>query len=199
MHQRRWVELLNDYDFEICYHPGKANVVADALSRKTHVKGIRCLQLVNDLHNRIREAQYASINEGSFSVEIQGAVEEDPVSKPDGILYYCNRIWIPNRENLRDFLMNEAHKSRYSVHPGSDKMYHDMRTSYWWPGMKRDMASYVVKSLTCSKVKAEHQRPSSLLEQSEIPVWKWESIAMDFITKLPRTSFGHHNIWVIVD
>ncbi|KAJ0908417.1 putative nucleotidyltransferase, Ribonuclease H [Helianthus annuus] len=199
MRQRRWVELLNDYDCEIKYHPGKANVVADALSRKTHVQSIRCFQLVHDLQNRIRNAQYTSVNEGNLYNEMQCGAENSLVSKPDGILYYLNRIWIPNRDDLRNFLMKEAHNTKYSIHPGADKMYHDMRTSYWWPGMKKDIATFVSKCLTCSKVKAEHQRPSGLLEQPIIPVWKWESIAMDFITKLPRTTAGHDSIWVVVD
>ncbi|GJW93182.1 reverse transcriptase domain-containing protein [Tanacetum coccineum] len=95
--------------------------------------------------------------------------------------------------------MDEAHKSKYFVHPGADKMYYDLRDRYWWPGMKKDIAEYVSKCLTCLKVKAEHQRPSGLLQQPEIPIWKWEGIAMDFVTKLPRTSSGHDTIWVIVD
>ncbi|GJS56621.1 reverse transcriptase domain-containing protein [Tanacetum coccineum] len=95
--------------------------------------------------------------------------------------------------------MDEAHKTRYSVHPGADKMYYDLRDMYWWPGMKKEIAIYVSKCLTCAKVKAEHQRPSGLLQQPEIPEWKWEKIAMDFITKLPRSSSGHDAIWVIVD
>ena len=78
-------------------------------------------------------------------------------------------------------------------------MYNDLRSVYWWPGMKIDISLYVAKCLTCSKVKAEHQRPFGLLIQPKIPVWKWESIAMDFITKLPRTARGHDSIWVIVD
>ncbi|KAJ0576646.1 putative nucleotidyltransferase, Ribonuclease H [Helianthus annuus] len=199
MRQRRWVELLNDYDCEIRYHPGKANVVADALSRKTHVCSIRCFQISSDLHTCIREAQFSSTNEGSLIVEIRGASIDQLVTKSDGLQYYLNRIRVPDRDNLRELIMNEAHKSKYSIHPGADKMYHDLRTSYWWPGMKKDIASYVSKCLTCSKVKAEHQRPSGLLEQPEIPVWKWDSIAMDFITKLPRTSSGHDSIWVIID
>ncbi|GJY59781.1 putative reverse transcriptase domain-containing protein [Tanacetum coccineum] len=95
--------------------------------------------------------------------------------------------------------MDEAHKSKYSVHPGADKMYYDLRDRYWWPGMKKDIAEYVSKRLTCLKVKAEHQRPSGLLQLPEIPIWKWEGIAMDFVTKLPRTSSRHDTIWVIVD
>ena len=125
--------------------------------------------------------------------------ERHLVSKPSEILYYLDRIWVPNRDSLRALLMNEAHKSRYSIHPGADKMYQDLRRTYWWPGMKKDISLYVTKCLTCSKVKAKHQRPSGLLEQPEIPIWKWENIAMDFITKLPRTSSGHDSIWVIID
>ncbi|GKA40202.1 putative reverse transcriptase domain-containing protein [Tanacetum coccineum] len=86
--------------------------------------------------------------------------------------------------------MDEAHKSKYSVHPRADKMYYDLRDTYWWPKMKKDIAEYVSKCLTCLKVKAEHQRPFDLLQQPKIPIWKWEGITMDFMTKLPRTSSG---------
>nr|GEZ43208.1 hypothetical protein [Tanacetum cinerariifolium] len=95
--------------------------------------------------------------------------------------------------------MNEAHATRYSVHPGANKMYYDLRGLYWWPGRKKDIAMYVSKCLTFSKVKAEHQKSSGLLQQPEIPEWKWEKITMDFIKKLPRTRRGHDSIWVIVD
>ncbi|GJT76047.1 reverse transcriptase domain-containing protein [Tanacetum coccineum] len=89
--------------------------------------------------------------------------------------------------------------SLYSIHPGSDKMYHDIKKLYWWPNMKAIIAEYVSKCLTCSRVKAECQKPSGLLVQPEIPMWKWERITMDFVTKLPKTSTGHDAIWVIVD
>ncbi|GJU29599.1 putative reverse transcriptase domain-containing protein [Tanacetum coccineum] len=95
--------------------------------------------------------------------------------------------------------MHESHKSKYSIHPGSDKMYQDMKKLYWWPNMKANIATYVSKCLTCAKVKAEHQRPSGLLVQPEIPEWKWDNITMDFVTKLPKTSQGYDTIWVIVD
>ncbi|GJV14426.1 reverse transcriptase domain-containing protein [Tanacetum coccineum] len=106
---------------------------------------------------------------------------------------------VPLAGGVRTLIMDEAHKSRYYVHLGADKMYYDLRDMYWWPGMKKDIALYVSKCLTCSKVKAEHQRPSGLLQQPEIPEWVWERISMDFITKLPRTESGHDSIWVIVD
>ncbi|GJW72167.1 putative reverse transcriptase domain-containing protein [Tanacetum coccineum] len=95
--------------------------------------------------------------------------------------------------------MNESHKSKYFIHPGSDKMYHDLKKLYWWPNMKAEIATYVSKCLTCAKVSAEYQKPSGLLVQPEIPQWKWENITMDFVTKLPKTSSGQDTIWVIVD
>ncbi|GJW81590.1 reverse transcriptase domain-containing protein [Tanacetum coccineum] len=100
---------------------------------------------------------------------------------------------------LRALIMHESHKSKYSIHPGSDKMYHDLKKLYWWPNMKVEIATYVSKCLTCAKVKAEHQKPSSLLVQPEIPQWKWENIIVDFVTKFPKTSTGQDTIWVIVD
>ncbi|GKF68511.1 putative reverse transcriptase domain-containing protein [Tanacetum coccineum] len=96
-------------------------------------------------------------------------------------------------------IYSQHHKLKYSVHPGADKMYYDLRDRYWWPGMKKNIAEYVSKYLTCLKVKAEHQRLSSLLQQPEITVWKWEGVAMDFVTKLPRANSGHDTILVIMD
>ncbi|GKD61889.1 putative reverse transcriptase domain-containing protein, partial [Tanacetum coccineum] len=88
---------------------------------------------------------------------------------------------------------------KYFVHPGSNKMYQDMKQLYWRPNMKADIATYVSKCLTRLKVKFEHQRPSGLLVQPKIPQWKWDNITMDFVTKLPRTPSGYDTIWVNVD
>ena len=201
MRQRRWAETLSDYDCEIRYHPGKANVVADALSRKTHVKSflLKSVNIQLDLQLRIHEAQLDSLTGGKMYEEMSCGVEHQLETKQNGLSYYLNRIWIPDRDGLRTLIMDEAHKSRYSIHPGADKMYFDLRSTYWWPGMKKDIALYVAKCLTCAKVKAEHQKPSGLLVQPIIPVWKWENITMDFITKLPTTRDKHDSIWVIVD
>nr|GEU59177.1 putative reverse transcriptase domain-containing protein [Tanacetum cinerariifolium] len=109
------------------------------------------------------------------------------------------RSWLPCYGDLRSVIMHESHKSKYSIHPGYKKMYQDMKKLYWWPNMKAEIATYVSKCLTCAKVKAEHQRPSGLLVQPAIPVWKWYNIIMDFITKLPKSSQGFDTIWVIVD
>ncbi|GJV71824.1 putative reverse transcriptase domain-containing protein [Tanacetum coccineum] len=119
--------------------------------------------------------------------------------RPDGTRCIKNRSWLPLFGNLRDLIMHESHKSKYSIHPGSDKMYQDLKKLYWWPNMKAIIAEYVDKCLTCSRVKVECQKPSGLLIQPEIPTWKWERITMDFVTKLPKTSSGHDTIWVIVD
>ncbi|KAI3818361.1 hypothetical protein L1987_12166 [Smallanthus sonchifolius] len=198
MRQRRWVELLNDYDCEIRYHPGKANVVADALSRKERIM-LHSVRIHNDIQARILQAQHTSVTEGNMYHEMVCGVELLLETKANGLLYYLDHIWVPDRDNLRIFFMNESHKTRYSVHPRADKMYMGLRQQYLWPGMKKDIALFVSKCLTCSKVKAEHQKPSGLLEQPEIPMWKWENLAMDFITKLPRTSSGHDSIWIIID
>nr|GEY74368.1 putative reverse transcriptase domain-containing protein [Tanacetum cinerariifolium] len=110
-----------------------------------------------------------------------------------------DRIWVPLVGDVRMVILNEAYKSRYSVHHGANKMYDDLRHMYWWLGMKRGISIYVSKCLTCAKVKAKHQRPSGLLQQPEIPEWKWDKITMDLITMLPRSRSRHDAIWVIVD
>ncbi|GJU03633.1 putative reverse transcriptase domain-containing protein [Tanacetum coccineum] len=119
--------------------------------------------------------------------------------RADGTLCFNGRSWLPCYGDLRTVIMHESHKSKYSIHPGSDKMYQDMKKLYWWPNMKANIATYVSKCLTCAKVKAEHQRPSGLLVQPKIPEWKWDNITMDFVTKLPKSSQGYDIIWVIVD
>ncbi|GJU81032.1 putative reverse transcriptase domain-containing protein, partial [Tanacetum coccineum] len=173
MRQCRWLELLSDYDCEIRYHPRKANVVADALSRKERIKPLRVRAL-----------------EGYTKGEI-GASRR--------CLCLNGKSWFPCYGNLRTVIMHESYKSKYSIHLGSDQMYQDMKKLYWWPNMKADITTYVIKCLTCAKVKAEHQRPSGLLVQPEIPQWKRDNIIMDFVTKLPKSSQGYDTIWVIVD
>ncbi|GKA14350.1 putative reverse transcriptase domain-containing protein [Tanacetum coccineum] len=204
LRQRRWIELLSDYDCEIRYHPGKANVVADALSRKERDKPLRVRALMmtvhNDLPKQIREAQKEAMKKKYVRKENLGRLIKPIFEfRPDGTRCFGNRVWLPRFGGLRDLVMHESHKSKYSIHPGSDKMYQDLKLLYWWPNMKADIATYVSKCLTCAKVKAEHQKPSGLLQQPEIPVWKWERITMDFVSGLPRTPSGYDTIWVIVD
>ncbi|GJX85688.1 putative reverse transcriptase domain-containing protein [Tanacetum coccineum] len=203
MRQHRWIELVSDYDCEIRYHPGKANVVADALSRKERIEPLRVRALVMtiglDLPLRILEAQKEVVKVKNIEVEdIEGMLKKLE-ARADGTLCLDNRSWLPCYGDMRSLIMHESHKSKYSIHPGADKMYHDLKMLYWWPNIKADIATYVSKCLTCAKVKAEHQRPSGLLVQPDIPEWKWEKITMDFITKLPKTAAGYDSIWVIVD
>ncbi|GJR92438.1 putative reverse transcriptase domain-containing protein [Tanacetum coccineum] len=117
----------------------------------------------------------------------------------DGTLCLNNRSWIPCYGDLRALIMHESHKSKYSIHPGSDKMYQDLKKLYWWPNMKAEITTYVSKCLTCAKVKAEYQKPSGLLVQPEILEWKWENKIMDFVTKLLKMATGQDTIWVIID
>ncbi|GJZ83351.1 putative reverse transcriptase domain-containing protein [Tanacetum coccineum] len=199
--QRRWLELLADYDCEIRYHPGKANVVADALIRKERIKPLQVRALIITIHpklpSQILEAQNEALKEENVKAENLRGMDKAFEVHLDGTRYIKNRSWLPLFGNLRDLIMHESHKSKYSIHPGSDKMYQDLKKLYWWPNMKAIIAEYVGKCLTCSRVKAECQKPSDLLVQSEIPIWKWERITMDFVTKQPRTLDGHDTIWVI--
>ncbi|GJU17570.1 putative reverse transcriptase domain-containing protein [Tanacetum coccineum] len=181
MRQRRWLDLLSDYDCEIRYQ-GKANVVADALSRKERNKPLWVRALVMtiglNLPKQILEAQIeAQKLENLKNEDVGGMIRKDiPKEKlkphADGTLCLNGRSWLPCYGDLRAVIMHESYKSKYLIHPGSDKMYREMKKLYWWPNMKANISTYVSKCLTCAKVKAEHQRPSGLLVQPEIPQWK---------------------------
>ncbi|GJU64558.1 putative reverse transcriptase domain-containing protein [Tanacetum coccineum] len=206
MRQRRWLELLSDYDCDIRYHPGKENVVADALSRKERIEPLRVRALVMtirlDLPKRILEAQIeAQKPENLMNEDVGGMIRKDiPKEKLEpGTLCLHGRSWLPCYGDLRSVIIHESHKSKYSIHPGSEKMCQDMKKLYWWPNMKADIATYVSKCLTCAKVKAEYQSPLGLLVQPAIPEWKWDNIMMDFIIKLRKSSYVFDTIWVIVD
>nr|GEU36859.1 putative reverse transcriptase domain-containing protein [Tanacetum cinerariifolium] len=209
MRQRCWLEFLSDYDCDIHYHPGKANVVADALSRKEWSRPLRVQALVMklclNLPKKILEAQTKALKPENLSAEdVEGMIKKDLLNEKlepctDGTLCLNNKSWVPRFGDLRALIMHESHKLKYSIHPSSEKIYHDLKQLYWWPNIKADIATYVGKCLTCSKVKVEHQKPFGLLVQPEILKWKWEKITMDFITKLPKTTNGYDTIWVIVD
>nr|GEW94839.1 putative reverse transcriptase domain-containing protein [Tanacetum cinerariifolium] len=136
MRQRRWIELFSDYDYEIRYHPGKANVVANALTSKIQ----------------------------NAPAEMLCGMDQQMEKKEDGGLYFMARIWLLLVGDTRTVIMNEAYFIRYSIHLGANKMYCDLRDMYWWPGIKKYIATHVSKYLTCSKVKAKHQRPSDIAE-----------------------------------
>nr|GEV70636.1 hypothetical protein [Tanacetum cinerariifolium] len=160
-------------------HKGKANMVADTLSRKERIKPLWVRALVMtislDLPKQILEAQIKALKpENLENEDVGGMIRKDiPKEKlkprADRTLCLNGRSWLPCYGDLRSVIMHESHKSKYSVHPGSDKIYHDMKRLYWWPNMKANIATYVSKCLTCVRVKAKHQRPSGLLVQSAIP------------------------------
>nr|GEW91436.1 putative reverse transcriptase domain-containing protein [Tanacetum cinerariifolium] len=191
MRQRHWIELLSDYDCEIRYHPGKGNIVADTLSRKDR-EPLRVRSLVMTVHTnlpeKILEAQTEAMKEENVKAESLGRLLKPIFEiRSKGIRYFKGQLWLPLFGGIRDMIMHESYKSKYSIHPGSDKMYQDLKKLYWWPNMKADIATFVSKCLTYAKVKSEHQKPSVLLQQPKILEWKWEKITMDFVSGLPRT------------
>jgi hypothetical protein len=223
LRQRRWLELIKDYDLEVHYHPKKANVVADALSRKSYANGLQLTFIHAELQAEIEHLNLGFINnvmelaiEPTLEQDIRKRQLEDGKLKeiadnvvlgkaPDfgldenGTLWFGKRICVPEVKAIHDTILQEAHDSAYSIHPGSTKMYLDLKEKYWWYGLKRDVAEYVAICDTCQRVKAEHQRPVGLLQPMKIPEWKWEEVGIDFITELPRTQRGYDSIWVIVD
>ncbi|GJW91705.1 putative reverse transcriptase domain-containing protein [Tanacetum coccineum] len=203
MRQQRWLEFLSDYDCEIRYHPGKANVVADDLSQKERSKALQVRALVMtislNLPKRIQYAQSEAKKEENFINEDMHGMINKIEPRTDRTLCLNNQSWIPRLGDLRALIMHESHKSKYSIHPGSDKMYQDLKKLYSWPNIKAEIANYVSKCLTCAKVKVENQKSSGLLVQQEILQWKWENIMMDFVTKLLKTGTSQDTIWVIVN
>ena len=119
--------------------------------------------------------------------------------KEYGSLYYKDRVCVPNDSELKKAILEKAHSGSLAMHLGSTKMYQDLKVSYWWSGMKRDVSKFVTKCLVCQKVKAEHQVPSGLLQPIRIPERKWDQITMDFVVRLPLTDRKHDSVWVVVD
>ncbi|GKA48991.1 putative reverse transcriptase domain-containing protein [Tanacetum coccineum] len=161
------------YDCEIRYHLGKANVVADALSQKERIKPLCVRDLMMTVHNnlpkQILEAQKEAVKKKNVKEENLGRLIQQIFEFcPDGTCCFGNHVWLPRFGGLRDVIMHESHKSKYSIHPGSNKMYQDLKLLYWWPNRKADIATYVSKCLTCAKVKAEHQKPSGLLQLTDL-------------------------------
>ena len=130
---------------------------------------------------------------------VQSGKRADLQVSEQGVVSCGGRLWVPASGDLRRDILHEAHYSGYVVHPGSSKMYHDLKLSFWWLGLKKAVAEFVSRCETCQLVKAEHQRPSGLLQPLPIPEWKWEEISMDFPMGFPRLRQGHDAVWVVMD
>jgi hypothetical protein len=214
--------LIKDYDFGINYHPRKANVVANALSRKKYYNATFARRMQPELWREIEYLNLGMVNESKVIMEVEPTLEaeiregqledaklreiwqlirdnmtSDFLEDSQGTVWLGKLICVPNLKHINELFLREAHFSAYSIHPGSTKMYKDLKTQYCWYGMKRDVAEYVALCDTCQRVKAEHQRPVGLLQPLNIPEWKWEEIGMNFIVGLPRTHAGYDLIWVI--
>jgi hypothetical protein len=198
MRQRRWLELIKDYDMSLQYHPGKANVVADALSHKSYVNGLTAGELPKDLCKQFKELRLEIVPEGflaSFEVqpilmdkikeaqkldtemeEIKSNMAKGKAKRfhedDQGIIWFEKRVCVPQDPELRKLILQEAHDSPYSIHPGNTKMYMDLKGRFWWSNMKRDVAEYIALCDVCNRVMAEHQKPAGLLQPLPIPEWK---------------------------
>ena len=211
MRQRRWMELIKDYDIGIHYHPGKANVVADALNRKPCTLNaliqaeqpalfrvfenfrlelvshgfLANLELKPTLIDQIKEAQKG--HESIEGIKRKISLEKAPGFSEDaeGVLRYNGRLCVPNVKDLKDLILKEAHDTLYCIHPGGTKTYQDLREKFWWHGMKREIRSFRAKCDICQQVKAVHQRPIGLLQPLRVPEWKWDEVGMDLSPFFP--------------
>jgi hypothetical protein len=212
--------LIKNYELEVHYHPRKANVIADTLSRKAHYNYLPAIHLTGEESSTQVLPNLSLFNitlMPTLKVEIIAALKDDEgmghikrrmregdpkvacfYEDTEGTLWFKERLVVP-REALKKKILDEAHTSRYSIHPRSTKMYHDLRQQFWWMRMKHEVAHYISECDTCRKVKADYLKARGLLQPLSIPECKWDDISMDFIVGLPLTAHKFDSIWVIVD
>jgi hypothetical protein len=227
MRQRRWLELIKDYNLEVHYHLGKANVVTDALSRKLQCNCVMMDSRIDTLCDELSKMKIEVIPSGALShISVEPALQDQIIMAQlsdkgvqiikenlhlktekykcfrqdgKGILWFESRLLVPKNKDLKKKILDEAHLSKFYMHTGSTKMYHDLKPLYWWTRMKREIAQYVSECDTCQRIKASHLKSAGALQPLSIPSWKWDDISMYFILGLPSTSRHHDSIWVIVD
>jgi hypothetical protein len=219
--------LIKDYDLEEHYHHVKANVVADALSRKFHCNHLElepvsdplCEEMIrlnlevvqqgnlhalaaeSNLYDRIVTAQH---NDDGIQIIKQKLAEGDPKytcfqKDHQDVIWFGKRLVVPVNPEIKKAIFDEAHMCKFFIHPGSTKMYQDLKRNFWWSNMKVDIAKYVAECDTCHRMKASHLKSAGVLQPLSIPMWKWDDISMDFIVGLPLTARKKDSIWVIVD
>lgn len=213
------VRAIKGYDFPFTYVPRKGNVVADALSRESAdlaslvgewnlIKEFSDLDVSIEMVDVMVMVAAMSVFEPILIQQINDRQFEDPelvrvkdniATRPDfvlveGVLSFRDRLCVPTQEDLKQAMMFEAIHTRYSMHPSSTKMYRNLNDRFWWNNMKWEIAGYVSSCLTCQRVKFEHQKPFGLLHPLNIPRWKWEHLAMDFVSGLPKMRKRHETI-----
>jgi hypothetical protein len=220
MRQRRWLELIKDYELDVHYHSRKVIVVVDALSHKTHCNYLPVMPLIGkessirvlsdlSLYNItlttiLRDEIIAAQRNDERMSHIKRRMQEGDSKVTcfhedvEGTLWFKERLVVPKKEALKNKIPDEAHTPRYSINLGSTKMYHDLRQQFWWTRVKCEIAHYMLECDTYQKVKADYMKPGGLLQPLSIPEWKWDDISMDFIVGLSLTTHKFDSIWVIV-
>jgi hypothetical protein len=213
--------LIKDYELEVHYHPGKANIIADVLSHKAHciylpvvrltgkessTRVLPNLSLFNIILTSTSRGEIIAAqkdDEGMDHIKRKMKERDLKVARfhedVEGTLCFKERLVVPKKEALKKKILDEAHTSRFSIHPRSTKMYHDIWQQFWWTRMKCEATHYISECDTCWKVKADYMKPRGLLQLLSILEWKWDDISMDFIVGLPSTARKLDSIWVIMD
>jgi hypothetical protein len=221
MRQRRWLELIKDCELKVHYHLGKANVVVDALSHKAHHNYLLAVCLTGEessthvlpdlslfniiLMPTLRDEIMATQKNDEGLNHIKRRMQQGDLKvacfreDAEGTLWFKEGLVVPRKEALKKKILDEAHTSWYSIHPGSTKMYHNVRQQFWWTRMKREAALFVLECDTCQKVKADYMKPGGLLQPLSILECKWDDISIDFIVGLPMTTRMFDSILMIVD
>src|SRR4051812_43364056 len=197
----------------------------DALSRKSYCNNFMSQQYQPLLHEEFRKLNLEIVPHGYLSTLVAKPTLEDQIivaqrraqgvrrikeniasgvakcfsTDSRGTVFFGNRLVVPKNRDLRQLILQEAHDTPLSIHPGSTKMYRDLRQRFWWTRMKRDIARFVAECDVCRRIKAKHQRPTGTLQPLPIPEWKWDKVSMDFITVFPRTQKGNDAIFVVID
>jgi hypothetical protein len=212
MRQRRRLELIKDYDLEVHYHPGKANVVANALSRKVHCNCLSAKSMDLTLGHELEKLNIEIIQQGSLNnIIMESTIKDQIIAAQKGnkgighikekvgnkkeidfridesdVLWFKNWLVVPKVPKLRQLILDEAHLTRFSIRPRSNKMYHNLKQRFWWTKMKIEIAQYVAKCDTCHKVKAVHLKSARELQPLPILAWKWDDSVWILMLVYPR-------------